>query len=313
MYPQDFIVDSNNQNTGKANANNELVVTLTKPTLALGLDLGGLGFSGASSGTVTLSNGHSFTIPSLPTVGHTTFVGFTSTVPITSFTFATTNDSWVLEDVLLASPTVSNCTFAIVPDSESFEGTRGLGSVGVITGAGCAWNATYNESWITPFPPQAQGVGPGKVSFAVAPNAGVARSGTIAVGGLPFRVNQKAGTNNCTYSVSPTHTTFDDSGGEATVVVNTPNGCVWTATGNADWLTINSGTSGAGTAAVVLHAAPNAGGARSGTATIAGQTFTATQGGGACGALDVTGQTMSDAVVLIICSFRLTSTLKQFP
>jgi hypothetical protein len=39
-----------------------------------------------------------------------------------------------------------------------------------------------------------------------------------------------------------------------------------------------------------LNVASNTGGSRSGTATIAGLTFTITQGAGACGALDVTSQ-----------------------
>ena len=47
---------------------------------------------------------------------------------------------------------------------------------------------------------------------------------------------------------------------------------------------------GTGTGAVVVTAAANTGGPRSGTVTIAGQTFSATQGAGACGALDVTSQ-----------------------
>jgi hypothetical protein len=39
---------------------------------------------------------------------------------------------------------------------------------------------------------------------------------------------------------------------------------------------------------VILNIAPNTGGPRSGTATIADQVFSITEGGGACGALDVT-------------------------
>jgi hypothetical protein len=39
-----------------------------------------------------------------------------------------------------------------------------------------------------------------------------------------------------------------------------------------------------------MQAAPNPGGPRSGTVTIAGKTFSATQGAGACGALDATSQ-----------------------
>ena len=53
---------------------------------------------------------------------------------------------------------------------------------------------------------------------------------------------------------------------------------------------MKSGSSGSGGGVVVLNVAANTGGPRSGTATIAGQTFTVNQGGGACGALDVTSK-----------------------
>jgi hypothetical protein len=302
VYPQDFIVDSVNQNTGKVNANNELVVTLTRPTLALGLDLGGLGFSGASSGTVTLSNGHSLTIPSLPTVGKTTFVGFSSTVPITSFTFATTNDSWVLEDILLASPIVPNCAFTLLPNGAAFQASGGLGSFTVNTGPGCTWSPTFNVSWLSEIPSliplfvlpgggPANGVGPGEVTFAVASNTGAARFGSISVGGRQFNVDQSGG-SPCTFSISPNFGAFDASGEDERVIVTTANGCAWTTTSNAGWLSITSSASGTGNAAVVLHAAPNTGGARSGTVTIAGQTFTATQAAPAptsCGAKELIG------------------------
>jgi hypothetical protein len=55
-------------------------------------------------------------------------------------------------------------------------------------------------------------------------------------------------------------------------------------------MTVVSGASGSGGGVVVLNVQPNTGGSRSGTATIAGQTFSVTEGGGACGALDVTSE-----------------------
>ena len=99
-YPADFIVDSAN-----TNSNEQLVITLAAPVYALALNYGGLGFHGGpGSATITLSNGHVFTVPSLPTVGNTNFVGFVSTEQITSVTIATTNDDWVVENLILATP-----------------------------------------------------------------------------------------------------------------------------------------------------------------------------------------------------------------
>jgi hypothetical protein len=304
VYPSDFIVDSVNQLTGQPNSNNTLCTSLTQPTFALGLDVGGLGFSGVGSGTITLSNGHVFSIQSLPTVGNTTFVGFISTQPITNLTFSTTNDSWVVEDLLLANPIVPSCTFSLSPSGQAFGSQGGLGTFFVNTGASCTWTPTFNDPWLTPFPfliPHiafpgggptfGTGPGPGRVSFNVAPNAGVARTGSISVGNQTFSVDQASGTPVCTFSINPSHAVIDDLGGNLRVVVTAPSSCVWTATSNAGWLSVATGASGQGTGAVTLKVAVNSGSARTGTVTIAGQTFTVSQGGGACGALDVTGET----------------------
>jgi DNA-binding beta-propeller fold protein YncE len=304
VYPTDFIVDSVNQATGQPNPNNTLFIALTQPTFAVGLDVGGLGFSGIGAGTITLSNGHVFSIASLPTVGNTTFVGFISTQPITNLTFSTTNDSWVVEDLLIANPIVPSCTFSLSPSGQAFKSQGGLATFFVNTGAGCAWTPTFNDSWLTPFPFLIPHIvfpgggptfgtspGPGKVSFIVAPNLGARRSGSISVSNQTFHVDQEGGTPVCTFSINPLHAVIDDLGGNLRVAVTAPGGCAWTAASNAGWLSVASSASGSGNATVTIHAASNTGGARTGTVTIAGRTFTVTQGGGACGALDVTAKT----------------------
>jgi hypothetical protein len=98
-YGSDFIVDSGNPNTV-----NQLTITLPQPTQALGIDYGGLGFSGASTGNITLSNGHVLRLASLPTVGSTQFSGFISSTPFSSLTYTVNNDNWVVTDLLLGTP-----------------------------------------------------------------------------------------------------------------------------------------------------------------------------------------------------------------
>ena len=64
-------------------------------------------------------------------------------------------------------------------------------------------------------------------------------------------------------------------------MVTTMAGCAWTAvsnTTNPTWLTITSGASGSGNGSVTFTVAANTGAQRMGTLTIAGQTFTVTQG-----------------------------------
>ena len=62
------------------------------------------------------------------------------------------------------------------------------------------------------------------------------------------------------------------------MAVSTTSGCTWTATSNASWITVTSGASGSGNGNVRFNVAPNTGStSRTGTLTIAGQTFTVSQ------------------------------------
>jgi len=81
------------------------------------------------------------------------------------------------------------------------------------------------------------------------------------------------------YAVAPTSQTIDSSGGNGGPVnVTTTSGCTWTAVSNALWITVTSGSTGKqGNGTVAFTVAANDGGARTGTLTIAGQTFTVSQ------------------------------------
>jgi C1A family cysteine protease len=82
----------------------------------------------------------------------------------------------------------------------------------------------------------------------------------------------------CTYSISPTSKTFSYKGGSATVLVSTQSNCSWTAVNNVSWITITSGNTGSGNGMVKYKVSTNSSrNQRTGTLTIAGQTFTVTQ------------------------------------
>jgi len=74
------------------------------------------------------------------------------------------------------------------------------------------------------------------------------------------------------------------------VAVQTTTGCAWTATSNVSWLTIGGTSAGIGNGAVTVTASANTGASRTGTATIAGQTFTVTQAGACVSTIDPTSQ-----------------------
>ena len=181
------------------------------------------------------------------------------------------------------SPPPPSCAIALQPTSRSIAATATTGiSVAVSAAAGCAWSVTNNApSWLT-ITSGANGNGNGTVTMNAAANTGIARIGTVTIGGQTFTVNQAAGASPCVYSINPTSQSVPATGATGlSVNVSTSGGCAWTATSNATWLTITSGASGSGNGTVRLNVAANTGVARPGTVTIAGQTFTVNQAGAA--------------------------------
>ncbi|MBV9956875.1 MAG: M36 family metallopeptidase, partial [Acidobacteria bacterium] len=91
----------------------------------------------------------------------------------------------------------------------------------------------------------------------------------------------------CSFSISPSSASYAAAGGSGSVSVTTGTGCTWSAVSNASFITITAGSSGSGNGTVSYSVASNAGTTtRTGTMTIAGQTFTVTQAGtsgGGCG------------------------------
>jgi hypothetical protein len=106
---------------------------------------------------------------------------------------------------------------------------------------------------------------------------------------VPTVVNGKVyvGTTNgvgafgllCSYAIAPQGVTVPAGGATQTVNVVASTGCPWAATSNASFLSITSGASGNGSGSVSYQVTANSGPTRSGTLTIAGQTFTVTETG----------------------------------
>jgi hypothetical protein len=83
---------------------------------------------------------------------------------------------------------------------------------------------------------------------------------------------------SCAYSITPTGLSFGGSGGTGVVNVSTPASCTWTVVSNAPWIVITSNSSGTGNGSVTFSVMSNTGSAsRTGTVTVAGNTFTVTQ------------------------------------
>lgn len=82
-------------------------------------------------------------------------------------------------------------------------------------------------------------------------------------------------------SISPTSAPYTYSAATGSVSVTTASTtCTWTAVSNNAWITVTGGASGTGNGTVTYSITANTGEARTGTITIAGQTFTVTQAAG---------------------------------
>ena len=87
----------------------------------------------------------------------------------------------------------------------------------------------------------------------------------------------------CTYAVNPAQGSVAAAGGSGSFSVVAPAVCPWTAITSTPWITITSGSSGAGSGGVGYSALSNGGTLpRTGSITVNGQTHTVIQFGSAC-------------------------------
>src|SRR6185503_3638166 len=172
----------------------------------------------------------------------------------------------------------TQCTYSIMPTSQSFGSNAASDTVAVSAGSGCNWSAASNASFVH-VTSGASGSGNGSVGYSVDANSSPSsRVGTMTIAGLTFTVNQSSAVT-CTFAITPTRATFAVGGGPGAVTVTAPAGCNWTAVSNAEWITISNGTAGSGNGEVTYSVAQYAGKPRNrnGTMTIAGQTFSIKQ------------------------------------
>ena len=175
------------------------------------------------------------------------------------------------------------CTYSISPLQFSIGPQGGSGQVSINPARQCPWTASSSDAWVT-FP-QPSGSGPATVNFTVQPTNGPGRAATAVVAGETFTINQGQG---CTYQVQPTSHTVPANGGTAMVNVTTAEGCSWTASSDASWISIQGVASGAGPGAIMLAAAANTGPARNAAVAVAGQKVSVAQSAGCTYAISPT-------------------------
>lgn len=188
-----------------------------------------------------------------------------------------------------AAPSASTCTVTLGTVTTSVSSAASTGTLPVTAASTCAWTAASSASFIT-ISSGASGTGNGSVAYAIAANTGAARSASIVVNGTAVNFTQAAqqvlAPAGCTVKLSTTSFKANSGGGTNNIDVTGDSNCGWTATSNASFLTVPSGTvTGNGT--IVVTSAQNTGAARTGTLTIGGQTVTVSQDAGVIAAFNL--------------------------
>src|SRR5262245_3016118 len=249
-------------------------------------------FAGGATGTVTVTAPTGCTWSSTSNAAWITFPGTTTgsgngsvgySVAANSSTSSRTGTLTIAGQTFTVTQAGVACSYTISPTSNpSVVAGGATGSVTLTRPAGCTWSSTSNDAWIT-FPGSTTGSGNGSVGYSVAANASsLSRTGTLTIAGQTFTVTQAGAA--CSYAISPTSNPSVVAGGATgSVTVTAQTGCAWSSTSNAAWITFSGATTGSGNGSVNYSVAANSSSlSRTGTLTIAGQTFTVTQVGVAC-------------------------------
>jgi glucose/arabinose dehydrogenase len=103
--------------------------------------------------------------------------------------------------------------------------------------------------------------------------------GELYVVNLGGTISKIVSTVSCTFSIAPSSASYTTAGGSGNVAVTTASGCGWSAVANQTWIHVPPGASGNGNGSVSYSVDANLGSARTGSMTIAGQTFSVNQDG----------------------------------
>jgi len=175
----------------------------------------------------------------------------------------------------LAQPSSSKCQITATNQPASYPSAGGRGSVSIAATRDCPWSIASNAPWIA-LGGGRTGTGEAVINYTVSENSVPSpRSGMLSVDAVQLAVSQAAAP--CTYSIAPSEASISAAGGGLSVAVTTLSGCAWSAVSNAPWIAVSNGASGSASATVTLSVSGNAGAAREGTVTVAGQVFTARQ------------------------------------
>ena len=180
---------------------------------------------------------------------------------------------------VIQAAAAGSSAFSLSPSSANVPASASTGSVALTsTSSTAAWTASSNAPWIA-ITSGASGPGNKTVTYSVAANTGAtSRTGTLTIAGLTYSVTQAGPASaSCTYAVGIATAMPQGAGFQISFPVTAASGCTWTASSNASWLTLASGSPGSGSGTAVFSATAYTT-PRSATVTVAGFAVTITQG-----------------------------------
>lgn len=141
------------------------------------------------------------------------------------------------------------CAYTLSATAVSVPAAGGSATIAVTTTSQCTWTASSDREWIT-VTAGASGTGSGTVTVAVGPNPSpTVRTGTLTVAGQTVAVTEAA-QPACTVTLSPESVALGEAPASGTLSVASPSYCQWSAVSTATWLTVTSGSPGAGNGSI---------------------------------------------------------------
>ncbi len=175
----------------------------------------------------------------------------------------------------LVTPTASKCQVEVSNTTSAFAHEGGSGTLSISAARDCTWTVAANASWVS-LGSDNTGQGEAVLPYTVAANpTPVPRSAALVVAASELPVSQAGAP--CRFAINRDRDTIAAAGGRLAVTVSTLTGCSWNASSGAPWIAVASGRSASASGLVELSVAANAGTARIGQVTIAGQAYTVAQ------------------------------------
>ena len=170
------------------------------------------------------------------------------------FTATTYNTSGVESDYSDEVTYTTLGTYSLSPTSQSFNTSRGQGSVSVTTQSNCSWSVTNNYPWITIIS-GGSGIGSRQVNYSVSANTSTSsRTATLTIAGRAFTITQQG---TATYFITATAGTGGSISPSGPVVVNRGASQNFTITANTDYVIADVKADGVSVGAVSSYTFSN--------------------------------------------------------